>query len=820
MTTLPLDPYIAIGGEFHNPTSPGENAYAEPPLMRSFAAAIRSEIGSTVPPPPDLSNFYTKAQSDARFEQFANKAVASGYAPLDAAGLVPTVHIPPLAINDTFVVASEAEMLALTAQRGDMAIRTDTGRTYVLSAEPASTLANWKEVLAAGQVTSVNGKTGVVNLTATDVGAYTKAESDAKYALIGASYTKAESDAKYSLIGHNHDAAYLPIGTPIPPPTHITSTNGSVTIVESPTGTFDLAAAGAGGGSVTVLRDEEFAPAAAATTVTLAATPTDIHTVTRNGVVQSVAAGHYTVAGAVLTFSDAFVAGERVSVVYSIGTSVPVDSWTQAEADARFVNVPGDTMTGVLAFRYGSSTTLGRIGQVVNDGLWSSVNARFDGTNWQRDDTTKNAWIQALTLNSWELLSSAPGANPLTNYISRFKVATDFVTVSDVYLRVETAAGQPGIQIRGPVSQWKALQYDNLTGGARWLIGSPPTSESYDWHSYSDTGAYVGRVLSADRNSRQITIDAQAQFTSGFRVFEGGSNPWQHSIEGNQWVVRNPSSQNMMVMGPGGNTSIGGNLTVLNQVSATAGQSLTIYSPNSIVINPANALFHPVNNTVWLGHNTIPWAYLWVTTVECSGEGHFQGTLKANGNGIVQAGSDGGAYCQYMYSGIFATWSGNFAIKNNSGFQFQPSNVNFFVIENSANGFYTNTDNVVTCGRNGNRFSSVWAGNGSIQTCLTVEKTEWRGLDPEEALLAILRTPIQKYKVARPALPEGMGAGDDKLYDFDFVGFRAEAVDPLFLLDGDKFVSPQHTASVAVSGIQALYNRIAKLEAIVRELTK
>jgi hypothetical protein len=105
------------------------------------------------------------------FEAVAKKGVANGYAPLDAGALIPTVHLPPLAVNEVFTVASEAAMLALTAQTGDMAIRTDNGKTYVLSASPASTLANWKEIMATGQVVSVNGQTGVVNLTASNVGA-------------------------------------------------------------------------------------------------------------------------------------------------------------------------------------------------------------------------------------------------------------------------------------------------------------------------------------------------------------------------------------------------------------------------------------------------------------------------------------------------------------------------------------------------------------------------------------------------------------------------------------------------------------------------
>lgn len=100
----------------------------------------------------------------------------SGSASDITTGTLPTAVLPPLAVNEVTVVANEAAMLALTAQRGDMAVRADNGRTYVLSSDSPATLADWKEILAAGQVQSVNAKTGVVSLTAADVGAATPAD--------------------------------------------------------------------------------------------------------------------------------------------------------------------------------------------------------------------------------------------------------------------------------------------------------------------------------------------------------------------------------------------------------------------------------------------------------------------------------------------------------------------------------------------------------------------------------------------------------------------------------------------------------------------
>lgn len=111
---------------------------------------------------------------------------------LDSNGKLNTSVLPALAITDTFTAASEAAMLALSAEKGDVCVRTDESKTYILADAPASTLANWKEIVSpADAVTSVNGKTGVVILDYTDVGAV-----EANSAITGATKCKITYDAK------------------------------------------------------------------------------------------------------------------------------------------------------------------------------------------------------------------------------------------------------------------------------------------------------------------------------------------------------------------------------------------------------------------------------------------------------------------------------------------------------------------------------------------------------------------------------------------------------------------------------------------------
>ena len=96
----------------------------------------------------------------------------NGVATLDSTGKLTSSQVPPLAITSVFVVSSQAAMLALAAQEGDVAVRTDINQNFILAASPPSVLANWVQLLVPpNAVLSVNGYTGVVSLTYTDVGA-------------------------------------------------------------------------------------------------------------------------------------------------------------------------------------------------------------------------------------------------------------------------------------------------------------------------------------------------------------------------------------------------------------------------------------------------------------------------------------------------------------------------------------------------------------------------------------------------------------------------------------------------------------------------
>ncbi len=126
----------------------------------------KSDVGlGNVDNTSDASKPVSTAQQTALDlkQNLSAKDVANGYAGLDSSGLINPSQLPATAITDTFVVGSQAAMLALTAQTGDIAVRTDLNKSYILTASPASTLSNWQELLTpTDTVQSVFGRSGTV----------------------------------------------------------------------------------------------------------------------------------------------------------------------------------------------------------------------------------------------------------------------------------------------------------------------------------------------------------------------------------------------------------------------------------------------------------------------------------------------------------------------------------------------------------------------------------------------------------------------------------------------------------------------------------
>ncbi|MFY0714136.1 hypothetical protein J1D01_10695 [Seonamhaeicola sp. NFXS20] len=130
------------------------------------------------------------------YESLSNKGANNGYTPLDSDGKIPQAYLPAVTITETFVEGSEASMLALTAQIGDVCVRTDESKSYILQGPDPTVSSNWQELLSpTGGVSSVNGLNGSLTLDLSLTGG--------NLGITGGNTVNL--DTRYSQLGHNHN---------------------------------------------------------------------------------------------------------------------------------------------------------------------------------------------------------------------------------------------------------------------------------------------------------------------------------------------------------------------------------------------------------------------------------------------------------------------------------------------------------------------------------------------------------------------------------------------------------------------------------------
>ena len=109
----------------------------------------------------------------ATLQPLSQKGQANGYVPLDSGGKIPNSYLNNLSTIEVFTANSESNMLLLSnVSVGDQCIRTDlvSSNLFILTQTPSTELTNWKQINTSASVLSVNGQTGVVNVSKSDVG--------------------------------------------------------------------------------------------------------------------------------------------------------------------------------------------------------------------------------------------------------------------------------------------------------------------------------------------------------------------------------------------------------------------------------------------------------------------------------------------------------------------------------------------------------------------------------------------------------------------------------------------------------------------------
>lgn len=129
--------------------------------------ATKSDVGHTHTV-ADITDYATATDSRADDRISLQKGAANGLATLDGAGKIPTNQLPALAITNVSVVTTIAERDALTAETGDVCKVTNSDgsgnpQTFIYDGT------EWVDVQETSDVISVNGQTGTVVLTTSNV---------------------------------------------------------------------------------------------------------------------------------------------------------------------------------------------------------------------------------------------------------------------------------------------------------------------------------------------------------------------------------------------------------------------------------------------------------------------------------------------------------------------------------------------------------------------------------------------------------------------------------------------------------------------------
>lgn len=140
-------------------------------VLNDALTAVETKVG--VDGSDDTNSIDYKLNHNVALLDEADGVIDSNYIPsnvaiLDSNNKLPVSNLPAITINETYTCSSQADMLALDAQPGDVCVRTDETKIYWLSQTPASTLANWLVIQEGESVSSVFGRTGVIVATAGD----------------------------------------------------------------------------------------------------------------------------------------------------------------------------------------------------------------------------------------------------------------------------------------------------------------------------------------------------------------------------------------------------------------------------------------------------------------------------------------------------------------------------------------------------------------------------------------------------------------------------------------------------------------------------
>lgn len=197
----PANPIDAADIAYDDTAAPVGSPTEGETTMQGAIDAVNTQTNTNTTDITDIQNDY---------------GAANGLATLNASGVIPNSQLPNLAISDVFTAADIPARDTLAAswgvdEEGDTVIVTDAGDDpNVPSGESATYLwdgSAFQRIVSGNNVTSVNGETGVVVLTADEIGATAGA---AGTPTAGATDVQAQLDALNSATDALQDDSHVP----------------------------------------------------------------------------------------------------------------------------------------------------------------------------------------------------------------------------------------------------------------------------------------------------------------------------------------------------------------------------------------------------------------------------------------------------------------------------------------------------------------------------------------------------------------------------------------------------------------------------------
>jgi hypothetical protein len=413
----------------------------------------------------------------------------------------------------------------------------------------------------------------------------------------------------------------------------------------------------------------------------------------------------------------------------------------------------------------------------------AGTNASFSGTLMVTGATTL-AGVNATAINATSLAASGAVSAGTALSSAGTLVVTGATTLAGVNA---TAISATSLSTSGNVSAG-----GNVSGVNGTFSGAVSGASG----TFSGTLTVGSTTLFVDpANGRVIVGDSSALGSAANDVFtvRGGTSYFaaadsnkaiairRRAQDTAQWTMglhATGSNPNLQITEAGGTVRLtlsdGGGATLSGALSATAGLSGTTGTFSGGISAGASSAFTGGISVVSGGA-----AVTGSVTNQQSGNstGHGFSTTRAGGSTTIHlyVGGDDNVYYQYG--------SGRYIFFDSSG-HWRPG-----------------TNGSQDLGSSGNRWGTVYAATGAINTSSRVVKHDIRRLDPEAALAAVRATDVVTFRY-------------DCLPEYPMVGFIAEDA-PGLLSPDHASATPQTTASVALAAVQALAARLDAVERMV-----